>query len=177
MNRAIPEDDISHATDNDPVLAPVVMHLEGEFLSRLDCNPLDPVEPRSLEFGVRTPGTVYLEVIVRDCITAVLKNLYEVPDALCHIHPAGKEGIARVDEDEILNADQCNLFPGGMHKITLRIDKFRLSRIAMAVVLLEIVPCAERPEVRPSGPEWHDCNAVGNLEEPIINRERGQFGV
>lgn len=52
VDGAITEDDIGHAAHHDPVLTPVVVHLQRELLSGFHRHSLDAEEPGPLELCV-----------------------------------------------------------------------------------------------------------------------------
>src|SRR5690606_12093906 len=115
----VADDHIGHSAHDDPVLAPVVMHLQGESLAGVYRHPLDPEEPRTFKLGIGAPGPVHLEMVVGDRIAPVAESLHKFADLLGHIHVAGQERITSIHQHKVTNSYERCPFPGSMYKVTL----------------------------------------------------------
>ena len=88
-----------------PVLAPVVVELEGEFLPGLDRHTLDLVAVRILKHSVGSPGPVDLPVEPGDRVVLFFEPSDEVLDLLRASVIAYEECIGRVHYHEVVHAD------------------------------------------------------------------------
>ena len=136
----------------------MVVQLEGEFLAGHNGDPLDLIDGGVLKYRVRPPGTVHLPVEFGD-----LQVLFPEPaDQLLHLlglgRVADKERIGSVNNDEVMDTDETDMFSRCMNIIIACGKELCLPYIAFRVMLLDIVECLECPEVAPCGLQGDDDN-------------------
>jgi len=137
-----------------------VVQLEGEFLAGLDGDPLDLVEGGVLQDSIGSPGTVHLTVEFGH-----LRILFLEPaDQLFHLLSLGsvadKQRIDSVNDDEVMNTDETDMFSRCMNIIIACGKELRLPDITFRVVLFDLVECLECPEIAPCGLQGNDGNII-----------------
>ena len=91
--------------DHGPVLAAAMMHLQAEHLAGLDRQALDLAVAAVLEHGEAAPGPMHGLMKARRGVIALAQLLDDLLHLLRALAIGHQNGVAGIDDDQILHAD------------------------------------------------------------------------
>ena len=143
------EFDLCRAPYYNPVLAPVMMELQGESLSRLDRDPLDLVIRGVFEHRVRSPWPVDLPVELCHRVIIFVVPADQILDLFRMPVIADEEGIDGVHNHKVADADEPDMLPGSPHEIVLCQKILGIPDITFRIMGFGVVEGLEGTEVTP----------------------------
>src|SRR5690554_383711 len=100
-----PIDNLGGSPNHDPMLAAMMMHLQGEGGTRFYLNPLNLEALAHFEHSIGAPRTMHGHMMLMQFSPACLETLYDLLHILTAILMGNKERIRCVDNQQILHAD------------------------------------------------------------------------
>ena len=135
-----------------------MMQLEGEFLAGLHGHPLDLVERGVFEYVYDPQGRYTFRWNLVTSRSCSLKR----PTSLFHLLGMGsiadQQCIGSVNNDEVMDTYETNIFSRCMDKIIARGKELRLPDISFRIMLFDIIKSLECSEIAPCGVQGYDSN-------------------
>src|SRR5512137_1677988 len=135
-----------------------MVKLERELLARLDTDAFYFINFRLFKDGVRSPRTIHLAMEFGNRIIALIVPRNQLFYLLCVPVITDKKCIIGINDDQVINPNQSDMFTRCMHKIVFRGKILSRTKISVTIMRFNIVQSFERSQVTPLGVKRYNSN-------------------